>query len=725
MGRGPLSPGNKIARPAATASPDTVADRLRLWARPLRVHLSVIIVLLLVAISVPLMLLTYREGRQSALASAEQQMRLLSRNTIDLYENVFRDGYGVVTQGAVLPSLTAAPPAYIDAKRDYLVRTLKASPYLDAAYVGYPDGAFFQIMHVANNSRWHAAVSAPEETVFGMRIVTREPEGPAISTWYFLDEKGLQIGSGPSREVDFDPRRRPWYRAAMKADEPISTDPYISASTAALTLTLAGKMVDKPDAVIGADVTLETIGRMLEEQAVSRHSVGYLFDQSGKLIVHSNPAVMAGILDGLSTRSVRPMALATNDDPELLAQIISQTVARNSQTAVAPSPGDDPVFAAVQNLVDTTGEKPDGDLVQFMVAKEPWLARIASIGVGTEQLLDGYRIVIVAPVDDFTADTVQLLQQKMIVAAGLVIFGVLMALMISRRISHALVALADDATQIGNLDFNTWHVTRSHISEVNMLARALSSARSAISTFATYVPRELVRQIVASGQDAASAAARREVTLLFTDIRDFTTISEQHSPEEIVDMLTAYFKTINVVVERNRGVIVQYLGDSIYAMWNAPTENADHVADACRCALDLKAEIDRFNAGRVAQGKPELVTRFGLHTGVAVVGSVGAEDRRQYTAIGDTVNVASRLEGMNKQFGTTILASGAVRDGVAGSFEFRALGAASAKGRHEQVEIFELVASAVASGLPAGAGDIGVGDTTGGASAAPNSESRI
>jgi adenylate cyclase len=698
---------------------------VQLWARPLRVHLSVIIVLLLVAISVPLMWLTYEEGRRSALASAGQQMRLLSRNALDLYESVFRDGYGLIMQGAVLPSLTAAPPAYVDAKREFLVRALKASPHLNSAYVGYPDGTFFQVMHAADNPHWRAAVLPPDHVEFGMRVVTRAADGQAMSIWHFLDADGRLIGSGPSREADFDPRRRPWFKAALQAAGPVATGPYVSASTKELTLTLAGRMLAASDAVIGADVTLETIGRMLAEQAVSEHSIGYVFDDDGRLIVHSDPLVMASIADGLAARSA-PSTLAVNDDPALLAQIVGKVVARNGRNAGPAVPvADDAVLEAVEKLIDAPAQELDGELVHFQARGEPWLARIASVGVGKEHLLEGYSIVIAAPVDDFTSDIVGQLKRKMMVAAAFVIAGILLALLVSRRISRTLVALAEDAKQIGNLDFKSLHKARSHISEINMLGRALSSARAAIHNFALYVPRDLVRQIVASGQDAPGGAVRREVTVLFTDIRDFTTISEQHTPEEIVDMLTAYFETMNVIVERNRGVIVQYLGDSIYAMWNAPTENPGHVADGCRCALELKAAIDRLNAGNLAAGRPELVTRFGLHTGVAVVGSVGAHDRRQYTAMGDTVNVASRLEGMNKQFGTTILASGAIKDGVAGGFRFRALGAASAKGRHAQVEIFELVGSRDAGSLPAGPDDIHAGDMSGGAAAAPDLENRI
>lgn len=681
-----LSSGTTSGRPDPRAVSSTVSGQRPRWAKPLRVHLSVIIVLLLVAISVPLIWLTYQEGRQAALSSAEQQMRLLSRNTTDLYASVFHDGNSVVTMGSVLPSLTAEPPAYLDAKREYFIRVLKSSPHIDAVYVGYPSGAFFQVMRATSSPRWHASVSAPDAAVFAMRVVTRPPDGPALARWHFLDGNGLVIGAGPEREVDFDPRRRPWYRDALRTAGTATTGPYISASTEALTLTLATTMATEPRAVIGTDVMLETISKMLMEQAVSEHSVGYVFDDSGKLIVHSDPAVMAGIVDSLSTRSVSNRAFAAND-PALVAEMVAR--GGDGSTPV----DDDPVFIAVKGLLSQSVDASEDRLIEFSVGGRPWLARVASAGIGDTGLLEGHKIVIAAPINDFTAANEALLRQKLLIAGVLLLIGVLTALLISRRISRALVALTADANRIGDLDFKSRPLTHSLISEINMLARALTAARQAIMTFAVYVPRELVRKIVASGQDEAGAAVRREVTVLFTDIRDFTTISEAHSPEEVVDMLSVYFQAMNAVVQRHNGVIVQYLGDSIYAMWNAPAENPDHVEDGCRCTLALKAAIDRLNAENLVAGRPELVTRFGLHTGIAVVGSVGAEERRQYTAMGDTVNVASRLEGMNKEFGTSILASQAIKDRAEDlqGVGFRALGAASAKGRHAQIQVYELV----------------------------------
>ena len=156
-------------------------------------------------------------------------------------------------------------------------------------------------------------------------------------------------------------------------------------------------------------------------------------------------------------------------------------------------------------------------------------------------------------------------------------------------------------------------------------------------------------------------------------------------------MLSDYFDILNRTVNAHNGTIVQFLGDSIFAMWNAPVPDEQHAANACRAALAMRDALATFNAEQTRKGLPEFRTRFGLHTGEAVVGSVGAVDRLQYTAMGDTINVASRLEGMNKEHGTTILASRAVYEQCHDVILFRPLGEVHAKGRKEEIELYEVV----------------------------------
>jgi adenylate cyclase len=167
-------------------------------------------------------------------------------------------------------------------------------------------------------------------------------------------------------------------------------------------------------------------------------------------------------------------------------------------------------------------------------------------------------------------------------------------------------------------------------------------------------------------------------------------LSARWLPEEIVAMLSRYFDLFSDAVGRYQGVIIQFSGDGVFALWNAPQADEHHATHACRCALELKTLIGSFNAGQRSTGAAEFITRFGIHTGTVVVGSVGAKDRFQYTAVGDAINVASRLEGLNKQFDTTILVNEAVREATPTDLLFHALGCAHVKGREKPLSIFEL-----------------------------------
>jgi adenylate cyclase len=256
--------------------------------------------------------------------------------------------------------------------------------------------------------------------------------------------------------------------------------------------------------------------------------------------------------------------------------------------------------------------------------------------------------------------------------------------------SRPLGAITAQADRLIHLDLGGAERVRSRIAEISLLGAAVSAARDTISTFGLYVPKELVRRIIGSHEFTGRAGKRQNVTALFSDVVDFTTICERHSAEDVVSTLSDYFDIFSEAVQRGYGVIIQFSGDSVFALWNAPQPDELHIDRACLCAFDLKSRIADFNASQRRRGAPELGTRFGIHTGTVVVGSVGAKDRFQYTAVGDAVNVASRLEGLNKEFKTTILVSGAVVAGARSTFCFRPLGPVQVKGREGKVDVFEL-----------------------------------
>lgn len=197
----------------------------------------------------------------------------------------------------------------------------------------------------------------------------------------------------------------------------------------------------------------------------------------------------------------------------------------------------------------------------------------------------------------------------------------------------------------------------------------------------------VAKQLVAEGvriEDIKSET--RIITLLFSDIRGFTTLSESRPASEIVDLLNRYFSMQAETVFRHGGALDKFIGDAIMAFWGAPTDDARHAEHAVACALDMSANLARFNAELAGSGIT-IDIGIGVHTGPAVVGFVGSKRKLEYTAIGDTVNLASRIEGETKGR-TRILVSASTRDQCAQAFGFRDFGEVTVKGRQAAVRVF-------------------------------------
>ena len=289
-------------------------------------------------------------------------------------------------------------------------------------------------------------------------------------------------------------------------------------------------------------------------------------------------------------------------------------------------------------------------------------------------------------------------------AAGIVLaISLLAVFFFGRAIARPIVQLAERSRAIRELDLSRARPSGgSWFRETDDAAAAYNSMLSGLRWFETYVPKSLVLRLMRLGEDAIRSE-ERTVTVMFTDIADFSGLSERYPPAELVELLNRHFGLLLEKIETEDGTVDKFIGDSVMAFWGAPEARLDHAEATCRAALAIRTAISAENQRRAAAGAEPLGLRIGIHSGTVVVGNIGAAGRLNYTLIGDTVNVAQRLEALGKELDIrnreiAILVSGATAALLGAGFEVRALGDHKLRGRRAATEVFELLGESKTGG---------------------------
>ena len=279
---------------------------------------------------------------------------------------------------------------------------------------------------------------------------------------------------------------------------------------------------------------------------------------------------------------------------------------------------------------------------------------------------------------------------------GILVLAVLAAVLLGKRIARPVIELSAAASHIGKLEISeTAELPGSIFRELNDQARAFNAMLRGLRWFEIYVPKKLVGRLI--GDDAAlPASVEREVTVMFTDIAGFTGLSEGSPAPMIAEFLNRHFALLTACIEDEDGIVDKFIGDSIMAFWGAPDRQPDHAERASRAARAIAVAIEAENAARRAADEPPVRLRIGLHSGSVTVGNIGAPGRINYTIIGDTVNIAQRLEQLGKEAATeagavTVLASAATAKRLGPEFTCDALGGHRLRGRNETIEVFRLL----------------------------------
>jgi class 3 adenylate cyclase len=327
---------------------------------------------------------------------------------------------------------------------------------------------------------------------------------------------------------------------------------------------------------------------------------------------------------------------------------------------------------------------------EWKLAGERWLVARAPIVAG-----ENGSFVLLASIDAELAFLRALEKTFLALGAAILIVALGLAFLLARGVARPVAKLARAAGRVGRGDLETRVEIRSgdELEQLgdsfNRMVEGLRERDRIKRTFERHVSKEVVAEILQHPEAVAPSGARRTVSVLFSDLEGFSTLSERRQPEEVLACLNDYFEVLCGAVFEAGGTVNELLGDGVLASFGAPIAHADHAARACRAALLASERLAALADAWHAQGRPPLHWRIGIHTGEVVVGEMGTEERTKYGVIGDTVNLASRLEGANKTLGTVILVSQSTRDAAGDAFAFREIATIRVAGRAQPLRVFE------------------------------------
>ncbi|QIG93134.1 MULTISPECIES: adenylate/guanylate cyclase domain-containing protein [unclassified Bradyrhizobium] len=623
--------------------------------RPVRIGFRTSIIAVFIAavlvVGLTLVYLSFRRVSsitQMAASTFIDKVGQLGADRIDAQFKNVRDNLDIL---AGLPAIQEADIA--DNSRLYalLASMLRNNPQIFNLYVGYEDGSFLE-MDVIDRAKpqFRAALNVDADAVYRVVVIARTGAAAAAPVTLFLSENLIQVGevAGPD---SYDPRQRPWYVEAFKDRKTLLTGPYVFYATGEPGYTLRIPLKEGRRGVVAADLLLNRLEEMLSRQKLGKSGLAFLFNDADRIVGHPE---MRDLM------AERRDALPRIDALKL--------------------PG---LSAAIQSW------RSDGRAQQFFTDADGRTLVAAFHRIETAGTAN-IRLAVVAPLDEFFAQIISERRALFAIALGFVAAMLPFAFWLGSLLARSLRELARQTDEIQRFQLADRPRMRSAIGELDELGRSVFTMRTVVRNFSSFIPQPIVRQLMASGASLQLGGVRREVTVLFTDVADFTAKTEKADPSQVMIFTSRYFAAMSEAIMKHHGTIDKFIGDAVMALWNAPDQDPDHVIHACEAVLDCLQRNAELNRAFRSEGWPAYTTRFGLHLGDAVVGNVGSADRMNYTALGATINLASRLEGLNKNYGTQVLVSAAVRARAEHKFAFRSVDQIRPKGFAEAITVYEL-----------------------------------
>lgn len=707
---------------------------LRLFARGevhLHIALTTLFVVLLFASSIGAITYTYVQTSRAALRSAWQMMRTTNHA---IYRDVLRYlGTAKRASSTVAWALEDAKTIHEDGNRilPILSGVLRAQREVFAVSVGDASGSLLMIGKIFDDPKYSVNKSKALPPEVKYRIHRVDLLGvPKTDRYEYLaaDMRLIDEENVPTDAIQYDARTKRWYREAQEHKGNAWTD---------VTLYQNGQFgTSNVEPVLDADGSVRmaasaTIALSLQDGITSRlnvaqNGIAFVLDEQGEIIIHPDRSKITrceaeGKCRFNKVNEIGDPALALayeryRERSDLKNPDNAPKRLNYREYAAAVAKLEPPLRAAFDQLyrLDDTNqtillrqEVPDSAreaLPRILAAiAYTYIVRISS---GGEEYLASFHgfpghygkpwtVGAVVPINDFIGGLRQTLAQTALLSLSMLLVAVVIIVFAARRILRPLALISQDMNRIQQLEIDESVRHSSFFYEIDTIGGALGAMKHGLKSFSKFVPVTLVKQLIASGAGAELGGEKRRLTMMFTDIEGFTTISESMQTEALLQHISEYLDNLTTIILGQGGTVDKYIGDAIMSFWGAPVADPEHEIHACQAALLCANRLKSLNATWAREGKPELRTRFGISTGDVSVGNMGSSERMNYTVLGDAVNLASRLEGINKYYGTQIIVGEDTHAVVKDHFLTRPVDVVAVKGKARGVRIYELLA-----GLP-------------------------
>lgn len=617
----------------------------------LRPIVLILFVMLTMPVVVAIVAINYFANERTARANAEALVARFRDGALQNVQNTFNP-IKTLVQGAAEVG-ESQPDFYSDNRSDaFLFTIMQHSPQIVAAYIGAEDGSFRQARRLVDGND-----GVPPGARYAWRwIGPKADSGERLDHYDFRDEAGQDLGQA-SRPTVYDPRVRPWYRQTAAAGQLNITDPELFAVLDLIGLTVSAPYFDQGRllGVAAVDLTLDDLSDYLANSRISPGTQSFILDRGGRVIANSERARTYSTVNG-------------NVELEHVTSL----------------PDDLPAVAFSARPRENVER-----IYSFAYKGHEYLATLSTLNPAFGK---GWQLFIITPIRDFARLSDESNAQLLFFGLAAILVQILIIYILSGVISKPLERLATKVSSIQQRSSaDPVAPVRSLVREVSVLSRAIDTLDTTVRSFAAFVPWALVRQLIDSDQKLELGGHSRFLTIFFSDLESFSTLSEKIPSRELLIRVSAYLEVVTRAVNQESGTIDKFIGDGVMAFWGAPNLLEDHAWRACVAALRVQEGMGELNRQWAAEDKQHLNVRIGIHSDAVLVGNIGSQERMSYTVIGDGVNVAARLEGVNKEYGTLICISHNVFKEAGERLLVRPIDEVAVKGRRTAVPIYELI----------------------------------